>query len=176
MESASKELEDDKAVPPYLDAESVTAAPASASFEEVRDRAIAVTAAPASAGFEEARDQAMAVTAAPATVGFEEARGQAIATKRAKAQVVETRTYHDGALVMVHVRGPNPPSPSKAWWFQWSRSSVLSPWRLTWDGRETTWSAWHLGKVVGPSQKRFCKHYIQKHKLAARVRRQGGSS
>ena len=96
--------------------------------------------------------------------------------KRTKIQVVEARTYHDGALVTVHVRGPNPSIPSKCWWFQWSRSSAVAPWQLTWDGREATWAAWHLGKVIGPSQKRFRRHYVRKHKVDARKRRQEGTS
>ena len=87
-------------------------------------------------------------------------------------KVIETRTYHDGALVMVHMRGPGVPV---SWWFQWARETVEAPWQLTWDGREATWAAWHLGKVVGPSQKRFRRHYIRKHKQA-QDRRQGGSS
>ena len=91
-------------------------------------------------------------------------------------KVVETRTYHDGALVMVHLRGPNPTLSSKGWWFQWARETVETPWQLTWDGREATWAAWHLGKIVGPSQKRFRRHYVRKRKLDARKRRQGGTS
>ena len=49
-----------------------------------------------------------------------------------QVKIIESRTYYDGALVMVDISGPL--------WFRWTRETVESPWQLECDGRELTWS------------------------------------
>ena len=49
-----------------------------------------------------------------------------------QVKIIESRTYYDGALVMVDISGPL--------WFRWTRETVEHPWQLECDGRELTWS------------------------------------